>query len=311
MPTFRRAMIGVGRGTHDAPTMQQAAYLGQALGVEQFDLVHVLRKADIPPELAQPLDQKLLQDEMCEHMERLRDGCTAWPEGSKFELFVLQGSPGEQMIKLASQEDTDVICIGRQRDKPQDTLGLAASRLVHHCPCSVLVASHDVPSGFRKLLCPVDFSPHSIEALEIARRIASARPDGEVIAQFVYSVPPGFDKVGDTFDEFATQLRKHAEARWEDVRSQLVPDRVDPQMRFDLIPQENWSDKPADVIVRTASEIDADLIVCGAKGHSAVARFLLGSTSEGILKQTKRSTLCVKRKGEHVGLLRAVFGEEW
>lgn len=54
---------------------------------------------------------------------------------------------------------------------------------------------------------------------------------------------------------------------------------------------------PGETIVEQAREIDADLIVVGARGHSAVDRILLGSTSDFVATHADRSVLVVRPTG--------------
>ncbi len=52
--------------------------------------------------------------------------------------------------------------------------------------------------------------------------------------------------------------------------------------------------KPADEVLKIASKKNADLIVTGAKGLGALARFLLGSVSTRIVQHSKCSVLVVR-----------------
>ncbi len=54
---------------------------------------------------------------------------------------------------------------------------------------------------------------------------------------------------------------------------------------------------PGETIVEQAREIDADLVVLGARGHSAVDRMLLGSTSDFVATHADRSVLVVRPTG--------------
>jgi nucleotide-binding universal stress UspA family protein len=52
--------------------------------------------------------------------------------------------------------------------------------------------------------------------------------------------------------------------------------------------------KPGDVIVDTATEIGADLIIVGVHKHSALKRRLLGATADKVVDNTTCSVLVVK-----------------
>jgi len=52
--------------------------------------------------------------------------------------------------------------------------------------------------------------------------------------------------------------------------------------------------KPAEVIMKVASKHHADLIVMGAKGLGAIARFLLGSVSTRVVQHSPCSVLVVR-----------------
>jgi nucleotide-binding universal stress UspA family protein len=58
---------------------------------------------------------------------------------------------------------------------------------------------------------------------------------------------------------------------------------------------------PADEIVATADDHDVDLVVVGARGLGGMARLLLGSVSERVLRHARCPVLIVKertRKGD-------------
>jgi nucleotide-binding universal stress UspA family protein len=52
--------------------------------------------------------------------------------------------------------------------------------------------------------------------------------------------------------------------------------------------------KPAEEIMKAASKHRADLIVMGAKGLGAIARFLLGSVSTRVVQYSSCSVLVVR-----------------
>jgi nucleotide-binding universal stress UspA family protein len=53
---------------------------------------------------------------------------------------------------------------------------------------------------------------------------------------------------------------------------------------------------PADKICQYAEAIDADLVVIGTRGRGALRAALLGSVSEKVVRNCKRSVLVVKKR---------------
>jgi nucleotide-binding universal stress UspA family protein len=51
---------------------------------------------------------------------------------------------------------------------------------------------------------------------------------------------------------------------------------------------------PADEIIATAGDFDTDLVVVGARGLGGMARLLLGSVSERVLRHARCPVLIVK-----------------
>ncbi|WP_047984636.1 universal stress protein [Ornithinibacillus californiensis] len=48
------------------------------------------------------------------------------------------------------------------------------------------------------------------------------------------------------------------------------------------------------ISVDLAKKVEADLIICGATGHNAVERFLIGSVSEAIVRTAKCDVLVIR-----------------
>src|SRR5690349_12254472 len=53
------------------------------------------------------------------------------------------------------------------------------------------------------------------------------------------------------------------------------------------------SDAPARAILRTAEEVDADLVIMGTHGRRGIRRAFLGSVTESVLRHTTRPVLTV------------------
>lgn len=138
----------------------------------------------------------------------------------------------------------------------------------------------------RSLLCPVDFSEQSGHALRWAKVLAR-RTGGRLTV--VNAVEPllaeaaklrfGRDLV---HAETEPALRQFAAETWSDG----IPNAAN--VSFDV-----RVGNPADVILAAAARERADLIIMGTHGLGGVRKWLLGSTTERVLRRTLTPVLAI------------------
>ena len=138
---------------------------------------------------------------------------------------------------------------------------------------------------FDKILVAIDGSPASEKALAAAVDLA-ARYGADLIAVGVAEVPEIVGVVGE-----AEELRQGTEAHFRALgeaavafaRSRGVP------LRSVVL-----RGHAADAIVRYAENEGANLVVLGQHGHSRIARFFLGSTSDRVSEHCPCTVMIVK-----------------
>jgi nucleotide-binding universal stress UspA family protein len=141
--------------------------------------------------------------------------------------------------------------------------------------------------GLKRVLVPTDFSRASRTALRYG--VALARPFKAQLHLLHVPELPGTDGVH-PFGLFETMRR----ATHERLRAQLTE-----RERRELKPERAVRlGAPADEIVDYASERDIDLIVMGTHGRQGVARMLVGSVAEKVVRRAPCSVLSV-RHPEH------------
>jgi nucleotide-binding universal stress UspA family protein len=138
--------------------------------------------------------------------------------------------------------------------------------------------------GLRKILCPIDFSPSSREALTVALRLATQHRS-ELLVSFVWTTAPT-GAAGKLLapDEIVQDLV--AQARWglgtlaETATSSVSPCLVD--------------DQPWSKIVELAdADPEIDLIVINNHGRTGLAQRLLGSVAELVVRHAPCPVLVV------------------
>jgi len=161
-------------------------------------------------------------------------------------------------------------------------LGSVSTNLIHHATCPVLVVKNEA-APLRWITLATDGSVASAKALEFV--LTKFQPDratgkgGRVpIHVGVIHVEPlswNPELMGIGHRSVERSVRKLIEAG------------------FTAEPVHQYG-KPAQAIMKMASEQQADLIVMGAKGLGAVARVLLGSVSTRVVQHSSCSVLVVR-----------------
>ncbi len=145
-------------------------------------------------------------------------------------------------------------------------------------------------SAFRspgRILCPTDFSPHSERALEYAVAIGRAA-SAELVLLHVCLLPiPNGSASGDV--DWMPPDRSARGELLERMRRFAEPaDAAGLETRILL-----HEGDPAREILRSATAVDADLIVMGCHARRGVERLVLGSHAEQVLRRARCPVLTV------------------
>jgi nucleotide-binding universal stress UspA family protein len=135
----------------------------------------------------------------------------------------------------------------------------------------------------RNVLVAVDGSEPSSRAVDLAASMARAF---EARLTMAHSVPPpdqGSDRTLEPFHRAVAQVGS-AVLLEACEKVQLPPEQVQTQLLFG---------PPAETISELAAKLEADVVVVGCRGRGAVARVLLGSVSERLLRICPRPLLIV------------------
>ena len=132
------------------------------------------------------------------------------------------------------------------------------------------------------ILHPTDFSEQSGYALRLAG--ALARDHGARLVLLHVALPPMPVYGGEVL--VAVPPSSHDEERHHLDRLE-VPEGVSTVSRL-------VEGAPVEEILHTASEISADLIVMGTHGRTGLARLLMGSVAEQVVRKARCPVLTVK-----------------
>jgi nucleotide-binding universal stress UspA family protein len=143
-----------------------------------------------------------------------------------------------------------------------------------------------------RILVPIDFSPSSQAALEYASFLA-ARLGATLEVLHVWQ-PAGY--VGP--DTLALLPVSSGQAGWEEARQSVrrEVERALPRGGAAAVGVRVEAGEPADTILAAASS-GADLVVMGTHGRTGLARLLLGSVAEAVVRRATCPVLTVRVPG--------------
>jgi nucleotide-binding universal stress UspA family protein len=197
--------------------------------------------------------------------------------------YLTQGTPWQQIVDATATDPAcDLIVIGShgRTGLRRLLLGSVAEMVVRHAPCPVLTVRGEAePRPFAHLLCPVDFSPGSREAIELAAELA--RPDRAAVTLLhVIEAPVTWGEVRpfDVYDDLSREARKTLEGWTQELGAKLGTP-VHHKVRVGRAG------------VQLLAEIDedptVDLVVMGSHGRTGIARLAMGSVAEKTVRHAR------------------------
>ena len=164
----------------------------------------------------------------------------------------------------------------------------AATEVVRHAPCSVLVVPdaslEKVIAIPPQILAAVDFSEESAAALAVAEVLRRGL-DGDLFLLHVENAPHA--------DE-AASLSVLSAQETDRAHSTLARAAEEIGAEAELLVRRG---APAAAILRVVDDCDADLLVVGSHGRKGLPRLVLGSVAEHLIGKSPVPVLVVRRKG--------------
>ncbi|HUF47339.1 MAG TPA: universal stress protein [Vicinamibacterales bacterium] len=221
----------------------------------------------------------------------------AGADEARLSVEALSGDPVGTIIDHAVAMPADLLVIGTHGRGGFERLmmGSVAEKLLRKAPCPVLTvpphATGVLPAEvqFKKILCPMDFSPAALQAYGFALDLAR-QADGSVTVLHVVEWLPEHEP------------RTTAHFNVSEYRGHLVGDARQRVQELSAGESRTWSDIDNVVVVgrahreilRHAADAAADLIVMGAQGRGGLGLTLFGSTTQQVVRNAECPVLTVR-----------------
>ena len=250
---------------------------------------------DVPPLVLPDVERERIVD-------ALRDATRQVPSGVPVDLQVREAyEVHREILAEADRLRADLLVLGSHGRSGMGRLllGSVTEKVMREARCPTLVvprgaagASPAGPVRFRRILCPVDFSEGSIDALRYATSLAE-EADAELTAIHVIEVPPELAARSAAEPVDVDRIRAEAEAeRLRELRA-LIPSDARTFCTVHTAVREGAAYRE---ILRVAGETDADLIVMGVQGRGAVDLMVFGSNTARVTRAATCPVLIVPKR---------------
>jgi nucleotide-binding universal stress UspA family protein len=161
--------------------------------------------------------------------------------------------------------------------------------------------------NFKRILCPVDLSSFSLEALKLAVKMARAsnaalyvlhaidNPFDELYMSSIGQADPAVLGLYQSRPLKRAQIIKATEGHSEVLLKQFAHDWVTPGSKVRYIVK---SGDAFEAILDAAEEHRADLIVLATHGRTGLKRLLIGNVAEKVVRHAACPVLIVKARRE-------------
>ena len=288
MNPLKHILVATDLSPYARNAAERAAYLSKAQQAS-LDLLYVANPAPF-----ERLKQLVVPDD--DLLKRVLDSAGEKIHALAAMLFqrydisagvqVASGSVTTEITRVVQDKHSSLLVCGArgQGVARRLLLGSTVQKMLNRMPCPLLVVKPAPRDAYRTVLVPVDFSPVSLRAIELARRIA---PQAEIILLHVYEAPfessVRFAHIDhDTLTHYRNVIRKDAvtqlaalsqAAGMSDARQIVV--HGDPGWR----------------IAEQEQELECDLIVVGKQGTIALEELLVGSVTKHVLNESQCDVL--------------------
>ena len=223
-------------------------------------------------------------------LEGMKDGLFG---GLACEARVTPGDPFDGIVRTARESAADLVVMGAHRRQLLRDIfvGTTIERVARSRVAPVLMVNTEATQPYQRALVGVDFSEHCAYAMRFLRESGL--------------VSGGRVTLVHAFDAMAKGSLSYAGV--ESAKIEQYVGEVGAQARADLdkflakhVPGEASSldvrvaqGHPAAVIPTVARSAQADLVVLATHGLSGLAKFLLGSITEALMRDLDRDVLAV------------------
>jgi nucleotide-binding universal stress UspA family protein len=224
--------------------------------------------------------------------------------GVAAEVSIRAGPAAAEIREQAASTHADLLVLGTRGRSvlKRLLLGSVAEQVLRSASCPVLTVPPHQPDAvpvpaalYAEILCPVDFSDVSNEAVRLAVSLAEGAKGRvtvvHVLGHDLRSTPDLYDTVISDGRRSDEEVRERRVAYVRERLREIVTEAAATRCRVDVSGPDG---PPARQILRLAAERRSDLIVLGIQPRSGSDLLVFGSTTHDVLREATCAVLTIR-----------------
>ena len=276
MNTFNRLMIACDLSDMDAHVFKYVSRIRELINIKKAYFIHIMPDVSLPGHAdiefhklfssEYPVDEKI-HNKIQLDIEEFFTG----EKELEYDIEVVEGQPYQKLIHWSDVKEIGLLVVGRKQESKGS--GITAKRVARHAKSNLLFIPENPATEIRKILVPLDYSENSARAMKVALDIQNKSLEKvEVVALHIIDLPPGdyymrpIENTG-----FIKMLEESAIKAY----NEFIEKNDWEKARITPVFVENIYNNTAVHLSEYADTEQADLIILGAQGHSAINSFFL------------------------------------
>jgi nucleotide-binding universal stress UspA family protein len=223
--------------------------------------------------------------------------------GIDIDAVIREGDAATEILACARDLKPDLLVMGTHGRSGFERLiiGSVTEKVLRRVSAPVLTVPRGLPDAlpaapalFREILCPIDFSSSSLQALRYAMSIAQ---ESDARIAVLHVVAHEIENAADAGDFGALEnlsiadFRKQRDEELRERLADVVPAGVASYCGVNTMLTHG---KPWREILRAAAERRSDLIVMGVQGRGVADLMFFGSTTHHVVRQATCPVLTIR-----------------
>jgi nucleotide-binding universal stress UspA family protein len=283
---INQALVCIDLSDIDNVVLDYLNYMNPKLKIGSMNFLHVVRR---PGFLSAIFDSNkdaihsefVLNEDILKQLVDNVESKIVDLEGTHTEYEIEEGNPLNHILASIKEHHADLLVIGKKSgDESSGNLGKSLAR---HSSASILSIPSKAKNKLDNILVPVDFSENSGKALQTAIQLNyQLESTAKISCVHIFEMPDlSYYKINKTYEQLKDIIEADMQYAFDKFIEKYAPNMGDMLVKKSFLRKELST---AGQLISLCTDYNADLVVMGAKGHSALNSIFIGSVTEKFIQ---------------------------